>query len=148
MKIAFPYGKGTVSYDFAGENLLACAEAPLKSFRPGESGEELIRKAMQDPEGSVRLSELARGKKKIVVIISDHTRPVPSKLILPPMLREIREGSPDADVTLLVATGCHRGTTEEELAAKCGREITEHEKIVIHDCDDRENLVSLGTLPP
>ncbi|MBR0143972.1 MAG: nickel-dependent lactate racemase [Clostridia bacterium] len=147
MKIAFPYGKETILHDFAGENLLACAEAPLKRYVPAESGEELIRKAMLSPEGSPRLSDLARGKKKIVVLISDHTRPVPSKQILPPMLREIREGAPEAEVTLLCATGCHRGTTLEELIAKCGGEIVRRERIVIHDCDDRVNLVPLGMLP-
>ena len=147
MKIAFPYGKETILHDFAGEDLKACAEAPLRNYVPAADGEELIREAMRCPEGSLRLSELARGKKKIVIVISDHTRPVPSKLILPPMLREIREGAPDAEITLLVATGCHRGTTKEELVAKCGEEIVEHERIVIHDCDDRENLVTLGTLP-
>ena len=146
MQIAFPYGRGEILHDFAGEDLRAVAEAPLRSFVPEESGEELIRRAMENPAGR-RLSELARGKKKIVIIISDHTRPVPSRLILPPMLREIREGAPEAEITLLVATGCHRGTTKEELTAKCGKEIVENERIVIHDCDDRENLVPLGVLP-
>ena len=147
MKIAFPYGKETILHDFAGEDLRACAEAPLRNYVPEKSGEELIRRAMEAPVGSPRLSELARGKKKIVIVISDHTRPVPSKKILPPMLREIREGAPEAEITLLVATGCHRGTTKEELVDKCGKEIVENERIVVHDCDDRQNLIPLGTLP-
>lgn len=146
MQIAFPYGRGEILHDFAGEDLRAVAEEPLKSFVPKESGEELIRRAMENPEGR-RLSALARGKKKIVILISDHTRPVPSKLILPPMLREIREGAPEAEITLLAATGCHRGTTKEELTAKCGKEIVENERIVVHDCDARSDLVPLGTLP-
>ena len=36
------------------------------------------------------------------------------------MLREIRKGSPDAKVTLLIATGMHRPTTREELIEKFG----------------------------
>ena len=147
MTVEFPYGKGSVSYDFRGEDLLPVPEPGLKSYRPEAGEEELIRKAMESPAGGKRLSELCRGKKNIVLIVSDHTRPVPSRLILPPMLREIREGAPEAKVTLLVATGCHRGTTKEELVAKCGEEIVKNERIVVHDCDDRDNLTALGTLP-
>ena len=63
------------------------------------------------------------------------------------MLREIRKGNPDADITILVATGCHRDMTGEELLFKFGPEICMNERIVIHNCDDTQNLVSLGKLP-
>lgn len=93
------------------------------------------------------LSELARGKNKVVIIASDHTRPVPSKVIIPPMLAEIRKGNPKAEITILIATGCHRGTTKVELIDKFGTEIVESENIVVHDCLDNDNLVTIGTLP-
>ena len=64
-----------------------------------------------------------------IVIISDHTRPVPSREILPEMLRQLRQGNPEIEVTLLVATGCHRGTTVQELERKLGAQIVENEKI-------------------
>jgi nickel-dependent lactate racemase len=102
---------------------------------------------MESPIGAPRLSELAKGKDKVVIIASDHTRPVPSKLIIPPMLAEIREGNPQADITILIATGCHRGTTKEELASKFGEDIVKNEKIYVHDCDETDMLVSIGTLP-
>jgi nickel-dependent lactate racemase len=89
---------------------------------------------------------MAEGKKKVVLIASDHTRPVPSKVIVPRMLAEIRKGSPDADITILIATGCHRATTQAELESKFGPEIMEREKIVIHDCDSPD-MVNLGKLP-
>ena len=75
---------------------------------------------MAAPYGGRTLAALAAGKKTACIIISDHTRPVPSRDILPQMLRELREGSPEINVTLLVATGCHRGTTKEELRQKLG----------------------------
>ena len=102
---------------------------------------------MAAPVGAPSLRELAKGKKKIVIIASDHTRPVPSKLIIPPMLRQLREGNPDAKITILIATGCHRGTTLEELKAKFGPEIVEREHIYVHDCDEREKLTNIGILP-
>ena len=113
---------------------------------PAEPAEKQIRDAMNLPVDSPRLEELAKGKKNIVILASDHTRPVPSKLILPPMLRAIREGNPESDITILIATGCHRGTTQEELEAKFGPEIAKKERIIVHDCDLSE-MTELGTLP-
>ena len=73
--------------------------------------DEIVLEAMAHPIGSPKLSELAKGKENVVIICSDHTRPVPSKHIIPFMLKEIREGNPDAKITLLIATGFHRATT-------------------------------------
>ncbi len=145
-EILFPYGKEKIGFGF-GDELVAVLEPSINSYIPEADGGELVRRAMASPIGSPRLSELAKGKEKIVIIASDHTRPVPSGLIIPPMLAEIREGNPQADITILIATGCHRGTTVDELIAKFGEEIVKNEKIYIHDCDEREMLVSIGTLP-
>ena len=146
-EVRFHYGKGFVSHTFKLKELSSVLESSINTYIPPDGEEALIREAMEHPEGSKALKELAKGKNKIVLIASDHTRPVPSKLIIPPMLKEIREGNPDADVTILIATGCHRSTTVKELEAKFGEEIVKSEKIVIHDCDDKNNLINIGTLP-
>lgn len=144
MKIQFPYGKTYLTYDFDDVNVLTSS---IETYDPQMSQQELVASAMAAPEGGSTLRELAKDKHKIVLIASDHTRPVPSKLIVPPMLREIREGNPDADITILISTGCHRETTKDELVSKFGQEIVDTEKIIIHDCDDAENLANIGTLP-
>ena len=145
--IAFPYGKEKLTYAFDENRLTAVLTSKMGEYRPDCSQEELVENAMKAPFGTAPLSELAKGKQNIVIIASDHTRPVPSKLIIPPMLRQIREGNPHADITILIATGCHRGTTKAELIDKFGAEIVEKETIYIHDCDEREKLVNIGTLP-
>lgn len=144
MNIQFPYGKTHLEYDFEKVNVLTSS---IEEYDPGLSEQALVEAAMTAPEGGATLRELAKGKEKIVLIASDHTRPVPSKVIVPPMLREIRAGNPNADITILISTGCHRETTKTELVSKFGQEIVANEKIVVHDCDDTENLVDLGTLP-
>ena len=144
MKIAFPYGKTHLTYDFDEVKVLTSS---IEEYDPGKSESQLVAEAMADPVGGIKLQELVKDKQNIVIIASDHTRPVPSKVIMPPMLAAIREGNPDADITILISTGCHRETTKEELIAKFGEEIVEKEKIVIHNCDDTENLVNIGTLP-
>ncbi len=146
-KVAFPYGKEKMECTLPLSRLRGILTSDLHSFQPDKSERELVEEALANPVDSAPLSALAAGKNKVVIIASDHTRPVPSKVIIPPMLREIRKGNPKADITILIATGCHRGTTVEELTDKFGAEIVKNEKIVVHDCDDTENLVSIGTLP-
>lgn len=145
--VEFPYGRDKVAYDFEGEKLEGVLVSALHGYRAEADGMTLVRRAMEAPIGSVRLGELAKGKKKIVIIASDHTRPVPSKVIIPPMLEEIREASPEAEITILIATGCHRETTREELVNKFGESIVDNERIVIHDCTETDKLVNIGTLP-
>ena len=145
--IQLPYGKGKVALDVDEGHLVGVLRPSIHEYRPAKGAVELVREALEHPIGSPRLRELAAGKRRITVIASDHTRPVPSRVIMPQMLAEIRAGSPDAEITILVATGLHRTTSRDELAAKFGEEIVSRERIVVHDCDDEANLVELGVLP-
>ncbi len=139
-----PYGKGSLSLNETGMRVLASRIGELQNEA---SGAELVQAAMEKPIGSERLSMLAKGRRSCTIIISDHTRPVPSRDILPAMLRELRQGAPNIEVTLLVATGFHRPTTNEELVAKLGEDIAKNERIVVHDCEDAKSNVQLGVLP-
>jgi len=102
---------------------------------------------MVNPLGTPKLSNLSQSKKRIVVISSDHTRPVPSHITMPIILSEIRKGNPEANITILVATGFHRASTKAELRDKYGDEIVNREKIVIHDSRDKDSMVKVGILP-
>ena len=142
-----PYGKEKLTAKIEDEHLAGVLLSELHSYKAPKSGAELVQDALEHPIGTPRLCDMAVGKKKVVVISSDHTRPVPSHIMMPLILAEIRKGNPDADITILISTGLHRTTTKEELAAKFGPEIMANEKIVVHDCDDKDNLVYLGKLP-
>jgi len=139
-----PYGNSFLEFDETGASVLTSNIGELKA---GGNGRSIVKAAMEAPIDSPRLSALAKGKKNCVIIISDHTRPVPSRDILPNLFDELREGSPDIGITLLVATGLHRPTTAEELLAKLGPEIVEKVKIVIHDSRDPVANVRVGVLP-
>lgn len=145
--LQFPYGKGAMSAALPKQQIKAVLTSELESYRPNTDGVTLVRRALENPIGTLPLRELSRGKNRVTIIASDHTRPVPSKLLMPALLQEIRTGNPEAEITILIATGCHRETTHEELVAKFGEDIVAREKIVIHDCDDTANMVLLGTLP-
>uniref|UniRef100_UPI002ED60345 lactate racemase domain-containing protein n=1 Tax=Caproicibacter fermentans TaxID=2576756 RepID=UPI002ED60345 len=146
MSRIIPYGKSgmRLNEDLSHAEILESSVAELKA---ADTEDGLVRAAMDHPIDSPCLRELAAGKKTCTVILSDHTRPVPSKHIVPAMLKELREGNPEIDVTLLVATGYHRPSSKEELVAKLGPEIVEREKIVIHDSRDSSANVRIGVLP-
>lgn len=146
-RVDFLYGKGALSLDIDNDRLKAVLLPKETAETEPVSQEEIIKRAYDAPIGSPALSELAKGKNKVVIIASDHTRPVPSKLIIPRMLKEIREGNPAADITILVATGCHRETTREELVNKFGEEIVNSEKIAIHIASDDAAMEEIGVLP-
>ena len=144
-EIKLPCGKALLSVNIPDNELQGVFHASLPEKSPDPDKEVL--RALREPFNSPALAELARGKKSAVIIISDHTRPVPSRHILPHMLSEMRKYNPDLKITLLVATGFHRLTTEAELRSKVGDEIFEREKIVVHDSGAPEMLRKIGTLP-
>ncbi len=145
-RIDLPYGRGHVTVSVPEENLAAVLHSSIAGYAPALSEEQLADEALAHPIGGRPLCELARGKKNIVVISSDHTRPVPSRILMPRILREIRRGNPEARPTILIATGCHRAPTPEEIAERYGEEIVRSEKIVVHDADDGGSLEDLGPL--
>ena len=147
MNIHLPFGRTHLTAELPDHRLQAVLCSRLESYRPPMGESELVQSALDNPIGSPKLEELAVGKENIVLIASDHTRPVPSKVLVPPMLAAIRRENPQAKITILIATGCHRGTTKAELIEKFGPEIVSQENIAIHDCADEENMVTIGTLP-
>ena len=113
MHLQFPYGKEYKTIDLPEQQVKAVLTSELESYRPVYEAETLVRRALEQPVGSLPLCELSRGKQRVTIIASDHTRPVPSRLLMPELLREIRTGNPEAEITILIATGCHRETTRE-----------------------------------
>lgn len=146
MRIEIPCGRAKQVLDIDERRLGACL-VPVHAGHGDADESALVRQALANPIGSKPLHELAADRAKVVLITSDHTRPMPSRVTLPPYLAEIRRGNPSADITILVATGVHRAPTAEELHARFGESICAKERIVIHNAADESQLVRMGTLP-
>ena len=142
-----PYDKGQMKIKLEDKNLAGVLEGRQSDYKTSLSENEIVEQSLDNPIGSKSLEELAKGKKNVVIISSDHTRPVPSKIITPILLRRIRSVSPDARIRILVATGFHRESTHEELVAKYGEEIVKNEEIVMHVSTDDSSMVKIGQLP-
>lgn len=145
--LSLPYGKRDLEFEISEEKLNEVLVSKAHKYTSEKSEDELVKEALANPIESPKLKNLAEKKKDIVIISSDHTRPVPSHVTMPLLLEEIREGNPEVEITILVATGFHRPTTEAELRDKYGDKIVNQEKIVIHDSRDEKNMVDLGILP-
>lgn len=147
--ISLPFGKEKMKITIPDERLNGVLVSKAHEYKADRPQEAIVKEALRNPIDSPRLRELAKGKKNIVMIASDHTRPVPSKVITPAVIDEIKAGNPDAKLTILIATGFHRPTTKDELIYKFGRDIVEREDIhfVIHMSHNDEDMTEIGTLP-
>lgn len=142
-----PYYKGYLECDIPDEEVRGVLVSKTEDYVPTLSETDLVKEALNNPIGTPSLSVLSQGKKHIVIISSDHTRPVPSYITMPLLLEEIRKNNKDVRITILIATGMHRPTTHEELVNKYGEKIVNEEEIVIHNAYKDEDMTFKGILP-
>ncbi len=137
-KIPLKYGKSAVDIEIPDRNL-------LQVIKPNELpalGDEEITRALKNPIGSKRLSGIVRKGDKVAIIVSDITRPSPSKKMLPPLLEELKKGGvAEKDITIIFALGIHRVQTVEEQKNLVGEAVFNRIKCIDHDPD---NVVSTG----
>lgn len=145
--INLPYFTGYMPINVEEDNLKAVLVNQGAVQESGKSESEIVQTALENPTGSRKLRELVKDKEKILVVTSDHTRSMPSKVTLPILLGEIRAGNPEAKITILIATGLHRATTRKEQRKMFGEKIVETEEIVVHDAFDKEQMAYICTLP-
>lgn len=145
--IKIPFYTSTLDLDVDEKNLEAVIYAKTDEFKTDKTEAQIVEEALENPIGQKPLCELAKGRKTITVVTSDHTRAVPSKLTLPIILRELRKGSPDAEITILVATGLHRPTTEEEMRRMFGDEIVDNEHVVVNKAFEDDDFSHVCELP-
>lgn len=137
-----PYGKTEVCARVPAQNFLGTIE-PKEAAGVSDPIAE-IKRALQAPIGTKRISELAKAGDKVAIVVDDHTRPAPSHLMVPPILEELElAGVRDEDITIIFGCGTHRAVTEEEAKKLLGEEIANRIRHVSHDCN-AEDLVYVG----
>lgn len=110
--------------------------------KPCLSDEEM-RKALQSPIGTPRLSELAKGKKEVCILFDDIPKPTQTSDIVPFVLEELHAGGiTDEQIRFVCAPGTHRPLAYPEFVAKLGRDIVE--KYPVYNHTIWENLVHVG----
>jgi len=146
MQIDLDYGQTGLSAEAPDENLVAVLS--LRTQRPLEEPERTLRDALVRPYRCPPLAAAARGRKSACVVISDITRPVPTKFLLPPLLGTLEvAGIPRDGITILIATGTHRPNAGDELLQMLGSHLVSDYRIVNHAAGDRESHTYLGESP-
>ncbi len=136
-------GKDILPVDLPGNVQLIENKPALPLKNPREAVED----ALRSPIGTPPLSEVAKGRKDACIVISDVTRPVPNKIILPPLLRTLEEsGIARENITILIATGMHRPNLGDELEGMVGREIMDNYRIVNHYCQKYGELKEIARI--
>ena len=116
-----------------------------RTAAPLEDVQAALASALDHPIEGPSLTALAMGKKTAAISVCDITRPAPNWLTLPPLLRRLHDaGIPVQGVTILIATGLHRGATEEELKSILGPEIAATYRVINHDARAEEDHRWLG----
>jgi nickel-dependent lactate racemase len=138
-----PYGKTDVCVRVPARNLLGTIE-PVPRQGVSDAKAE-IERALKEPIGSKRLSEIAKPESKVAIVVDDATRKAPSEVMLLPVLAELNfAGVKDENVTVIFGCGTHRAVKPEEAAVLIGLEACKRVKTVSHDCR-AQDLVNIGT---
>jgi nickel-dependent lactate racemase len=106
---------------------------------------DAVRRALALPTGSPRLVDLARGAKRVAILVDDLSRPTPAHLMLPPVLDELAAaGIVRSAITIVLALGTHRPMTAGDVARKVGAELSASIAWENHDYASKDKNVYLG----
>jgi len=137
MNVKIPYGKDFVDIDVTIPHEVLSPNEP-------EVGDEssIILEALSDPVEKEPFEEFANNADKILVIVNDATRPTPTARVLEEVQDTLRS---HPDVKFIVATGAHRGPTEDEFRFIFGNLYDEFkDSIYVHDARKDEDMEYLG----
>ncbi|MGB9940178.1 nickel-dependent lactate racemase [Methanosarcina sp.] len=145
-KIPLAFGSTAIELDIPERNIssVILPSEPEKK----EDAAFLIKKALENPVKSKRLSEIVNPDSGIVIIVSDVTRPTPTAKLLPPLLEELYlGGAKDENITVVFALGLHRDQTEEESRKLVGNEVYGKIRCIQHNTHKcrRIGMTSRGT---
>ncbi|WP_028059709.1 nickel-dependent lactate racemase [Candidatus Solirubrobacter pratensis] len=151
MRVRLAYGTGGLEVELPDDRTTVVEPA----YQPAAADEAaVLRTALQSPVAGPRLRELVAPGQSVAISICDGTRAQPRHSMIPAVLDELAGIVGDEDITILVATGTHRGNTEEEIRAMLGEALAGRIRVgggraggigvVNHDARDRDSLVFLG----
>jgi len=141
MKVSLNYGTDVQTLDIPDKNYLGTLNP--KEIKEVKDPIQEVRDALSNPIGSKKLKELAKEHKKIVILVSDVSRPSPSSILLPPILEELRQaGVKNDQIKIIFGLGIHRKHSEEEKKKLVGEKVYQQIKCIDHDI---ENCVKIGT---
>ena len=144
-EITLPYGSSFLKARIPAKNLTFILST--KDIKGLGNEREAITNSLRSPIESPALRDCVNKDDKVVVIVTDNTRPCPDDRLLPPILAELEEKLPRGNITIIVALGLHPPLDKQELIKKLGRDIVENYNVLNHDVNQTVNIgtTSRGT---
>lgn len=140
MEISLGFAKEKINIEIEDGRVLGILKPNEVSVET--TGADEVKRALNEPIGSQRLKDIVKTGEKIVIITSDITRPMPSKVVVPLVIEELNKANiPDEDITVVFGLGSHRMHTEEEIKYLVGEDIYKRVNCIDSDVAD---CVSLG----
>ncbi len=139
MKIDVPYDKSsTMTAEISDDisiNFLEANDVEIKDEAT------ILRQAIETPINSKGFSEFLGDAKKVLVIVNDATRPTPTSRVVKVLFDDLKK----TDYNFIIATGAHRGPSQEEYIQIFGDVYPEvKDRIIVHDARKQEEMVFLG----
>jgi nickel-dependent lactate racemase len=145
-RFTVPFGRDSISFTLPEGVVERVVRA--RSYPPLPDQVAAACAAIRQPRGTPPLRELAAGKRRVCLAVTDATRACPDALLVPPMLEELAAaGVPDEAITIVVAVGTHRASTTAEKREKLGDAIVDRYRVIDHDASDRANLAKVADGP-
>ncbi|WP_153393709.1 nickel-dependent lactate racemase [Ornithinicoccus halotolerans] len=142
MEVRLAYGETGLVVDLP-EDVTTVVEPRYQPGAPDPRA--LLRERLRHPVSGPPLREIVRPGQTVAISMCDGTRAQPRHLMIPAVLDELQGTVDPADVVVLVATGTHRGNTDEEIRAMLGGDVADRVRVVNHDARDESTLVWMGT---
>ncbi len=138
-----PYGKTDVCVRVPARNLLGTMEPKEQPAAADPKAE--VDRALKEPIGTKRLSELVKPEYKVAIVVDVATRKTPGEIMLLPVLAELNgAGVKDENVTVVFGCGTYGAVKPEEALKLIGEEALKRVKTVSHDFRAAD-LVNVGT---
>jgi lactate racemase len=129
-----PFGQDSMRLEFEEGR-------PVEIVSPADTPRDVesIRRSIANPIDSKDFASFISGKKKILVVVNDHTRSTPTAEVLKHL--DLR----GKEVTTVIATGSHRPPDQRELERIVGGKIPPYGgRVVVHNSKDTTSLKSMG----
>lgn len=105
--------------------------------------ENQLEEGILNPIGTPKLSDLAKNKENVVIVVDDMTRTTPVSLLMPYIFNELNKGGIQKDqITILLALGAHKPMMKQDQILKLGKDVVDTIKIENHH--PYENLTNFG----
>lgn len=142
VNVELAYGQGWLPVSLPADAHVTVVEPTYHPAVPDEAA--YLREVLSNPIAGRRLRDRVKPGQTMAISMCDLTRPQPRDLMIPAILDEVAGIIDPDDIVVLVATGTHRGNTDDEIRQMLGDELAARLHIVNHDARDKASLTWMG----